>query len=116
MRRYVSTQLATDWELPDWKTRVLERFLFFIPKANPNYEHRLHLVCRWLIEFESGRPCREVGIGPDDSVVLAGPTGADYGFWLDTNMEYDDFEGEEISEQIFERYWTASESFRSNVA
>ena len=115
-RQYISTQLATDWQVPGWKTRVLERLLFFIPKANPNYEPRLHLVRRWLIEFEAGQPYREVGIAHDDSVVLAGPTGSDYGFWLDTGMKYDDIEGEEISEQSFERYWDASEAFRSNAA
>ncbi len=40
--------------------------------------------------------------------MFAGPDKTNYGFWLDTNMKYEDFEGEPIDKDEFERYWSLS--------
>ncbi len=62
----------------------------------------------WLIEFdEEGKPFREIGLDESDSVVIAGPSESDYGFWSDTNMKLNDFEGEPVSEAYFEQLWAA---------
>ena len=68
-----------------------------------------HLVSEWLVEFdEHDDPWREMGLDSDGQVVYSGPDNANYGFWLDTNMKYDDFDGDEISPVEFERLWRTS--------
>lgn len=80
--------------------------LFFIPKANPDYDDKMHLVQEWLVEFdESGNPGREIGLSEIGRPILAGPDSRNYGFWLDTNMTIDDFEGIEVSQECFARNW-----------
>lgn len=61
--------------------------------ANPTYRNKMHLVKAWLIEFDGNEPDREIGLDAHGNPVLAGPTTVDYGFWLDTNMVYENFEG-----------------------
>jgi len=96
--------------------KLIERLLFFLPRANPDYEDQLHLVDRWLIEFIDDLPFREIGLASDGAIVIAGPTARNYGFWLDTNMRYEDFDGEKISEESFEQYWSSSQPFREGAA
>ena len=105
--RYLSTRLATDWEgHPDRATRILKRILRFIPEANRSYEPKLRLVRKWLIAFPDGNlPEREIGLDADGIPVRSGPNEIDYGFWLDTNMTYEDFEGEPVTAEDFEQYW-----------
>lgn len=114
--RFLRTKLATDWpEGKGLKDKLIDAVFFFIPKGNPGYEDKMHLINEWFVEFgDDGTPGREIGIGKDGQVVIAGPSDRDYGFWLDTNMKYDDFEGEEIPEEIFEKYWVKSEPFRND--
>ena len=104
---YFKTKIATDWT--ENKPTILERFirciLFFIPEANPNYKNKMHLVSTWLIEFVDQKPWREIGLDDEKNPVVAGPTSRDYGFWCDTNMEYNDFKGESIAREDFEGYW-----------
>ena len=76
--------------------------------ANPGYRGKHHLIRSWLIEFdEKGLPHRELGLDESDSVVVAGSSESDYGFWCDTNMQLSDFEGESISSEYFEKLWGA---------
>ena len=108
--KYISTNMATDWPVKEpWQSKVLKTILFFIPKANPGYEPKIHLVKKWLIEFEEedGKllPWREIGLDSNGTPVIAGPDKENYGFWLDTNMEYKDFEGEPIDKDEFEKVW-----------
>jgi len=47
--KYLKTTLATDWEEgKSLSQRVLETVLFFVPKSNPGYESKLHLVKEWI--------------------------------------------------------------------
>ena len=95
----------------------LRKSPFFIPKANPGYDSNMHLIDRWLIEFdENDDPWREIGLSKSGEVVVAGPSDRDYGFWCDTNMKYSDFDGEEVSESVFEDLWSKSKTFRSDDA
>lgn len=108
--KYLSTFMATDWPEKDpWQVKVIRTILFFIPKANPGYDSKLHLVKKWLIEFyeENGEflPWREIGLDEKENPVFAGPDKRNYGFWLDTNMKYQDFEGEPIEKDEFEKMW-----------
>lgn len=66
----------------------------------------MHLVQEWLIEFDKdGLPGREIGIDKNGLPALAGPNAHNYGFWLDTNMKIDDFAGEPVDRDEFERLW-----------
>ncbi len=100
----------TDWEEKEtWQEKLIKTVLFFIPKANPGYDSKMHLVKKWLIEFEEEDgellPWREIGLDSKGTPVLAGPDKQNYGFWLDTNMKYEDFEGESIDVGEFEKIW-----------
>lgn len=108
--KYLRTDLATAWpENEDWKEKLLGRLLFFIPKANPGYQKKMHLVKEWLIEFDDNNaPLREIGIGSNGTPVLAGPDSENYGFWCDTNMSFDDFKGELIGREEFDSLWEQS--------
>lgn len=105
--------MATDWTKKEpWQVKVIKSILFFVPKANPGYDSKMHLVKKWLIEFieEEGEltPWREIALDNNKNVVFAGPDKMNYGFWIDTNMKYEDFEGEPIDKIEFERYWSLS--------
>ena len=102
---YLRTQLATDFPAPtNWWQRLLD-----IDTANPGYRGKYHLVRSWLIEFDqSGDPWREIALDEQGSVVFAGPSQKDYGFWLDTNMREPDFSGESVTKEYFEQMWAAS--------
>ena len=108
--KYLKTTKATNWPLKEsWSLKLLRNILFFIPKANPSYDHKMHLIKRWLIEFvdTDGEllPWREIALDSNDNVIFAGPDKSNYGFWLDTNMKYEDFNDESIEKEEFERYW-----------
>lgn len=81
--------------------------LFFIPRANPGYERKLHLLHEWWIEFDGdGNPGREIGLDTKGNPVLAGPDERNYGFWLDTNMTLENFERDEVAPESFEALWS----------
>lgn len=105
--------MATDWpEKEPWQVKVIKTILFFIPKANPYYDSKMHLVKNWLIEFveEEGDfiPWREIALDSAGNIVFAGPDKKNYGFWLDSDMKFEDFKGESIDKDDFERFWKLS--------
>lgn len=111
--KYLSTTKATDWpEKEDWRVKFLRVVFFWIPRANPGYDSKMYLVKKWLIEFleENGEfhPWREIALGENGRPVFAGPDKRNYGFWLDTNMKYEDFEGKPIEKDEFEKQWKLS--------
>ncbi len=114
--RFLQTTLGTGFdEQKSIAEKIVKKVLFFVPEANPGYEGKIHLVKKWVIEFDSeGNPNREVGLNEKGNVVLAGPSERDYGFWLDTNMKFGDFTGEEVSKEEFEVAWKESATFREN--
>ncbi|MBD9424761.1 hypothetical protein IB232_05460 [Pseudomonas sp. PDM15] len=106
--QFIRTSKATDWERPS--PSIVQRFaralLGFIPRSNPDYESKLHLVHEWLIEFdERGLPHREIGITKNGKPVIAGPNKENYGFWLDTNMSIADFCDAPLTRDEFETTW-----------
>lgn len=102
---YLRTELATDFSEPsNWWQRLTA-----VDTANPSYRGQYHRIRCWLIEFgDDGNPSREIGLDAQGAVVVAGPSKRDYGFWLDTNMRFADFVGESVTQEYFERMWTAS--------
>jgi hypothetical protein len=102
---FLRTHLATDFAAQStWWERLTA-----VDTANPSYRGKYRLISSWLIEFdEDGTPDREIGLDARGAVVVAGPSASDYGFWLDTNMRYEDFVGEPITEEYFEAMWAGS--------
>jgi hypothetical protein len=103
--RFLRTQLGTDFCKPStWWQR-----LTLVDTANPSYRDRYHLVRCWLVEFDDeGLPGREIALDQTDSVVMAGPSKTDYGFWLDTSMRFPNFTGEPVTSEYFEKMWAIS--------
>ena len=99
--RYLKTNLGTGGEKPS----IFSKFISKLFSSNPDYDEKLHLVCIWYIEFEDFIPRREIGVELSAQPVLLGPDTSNYGFWLDTNMTYDDFSGELVSKDEFEEMW-----------
>ena len=103
--QYLRTQLATDFAEPSnsWNS------VTSVDTANPSYRGKYHLVRSWLVEFDqSGNPWREIALDGQGSVVFAGPSKEDYGFWLDTDMRQPDFIGDPVTKEYFEQMWAAS--------
>lgn len=117
--KYLSTEMATNWPEESLAGRLLKVIFFFIPKANPGYDSKMYRVKKWLVEFleEDGmwRPWREIALDASGDIVFAGPDQRNYGFWLDTNMKYEDFEGEPIERELFEQYWSRSGAVAPNL-
>jgi hypothetical protein len=106
--QFIRTTKATNWKkpIPTISERITKLFLSIVPRANPGYESKLHLVHEWLIEFDDeGLPNREIGITKKGEPVIAGPSEKNYGFWLDTNMSIADFCGDPLTEYEFETTW-----------
>lgn len=106
--QFIRTTKATDWKRPNPSIveRIERALLSFIPRANPGYESKLHLVHEWLIEFDDrGLPNCEIGIAKNGTPVIAGPNKENYGFWLDTNMSIAGFCDAPITRDEFEIAW-----------
>ena len=74
--------------------------------ANPDYRKHLSKVYEWLVEFDDeGMPGREIALDSSGHPLFCGPDDSNYGFWLDTKMEFGDFEGSSIKAEEFEQLW-----------
>ena len=113
--RYIRTKLGTNYsDAPESSLlgKFVEKCLEGL-NPNPDYDHSL--VCEWLIELDGNNcPGREIGLDSDGSPVLAGPNDRNYGFWHDTNMLFDDFEGSSISPIEFNEKWDAWVAMRKS--
>ena len=88
-----------------------------LPKANPDFDHKIAGVRYWLVEldFATGIPQREIGLDKNAQVLLKMPFEDNYGYWTDNNLILTDFEAcfntSKIDETTFIKYW---EAFSSN--
>jgi hypothetical protein len=73
--------------------RIIRMLLFFIPRANPDFEKRMDYVAEWLLEIDTddNSVVREIGLDKFGRVIMILPLRKNYGFWLDTDMGLDDF-------------------------
>lgn len=111
---YLRTRLATNFpEKRSFGEKFIRVVLFFIPRAIPDYEPKLHLVREWVVECgESGEPWREVGLDATGEPVVSGPDDWNYGFWCDTNAKREDLKGEPITREEFEEQWRRAAHLR----
>ncbi|RFN58407.1 hypothetical protein [Marixanthomonas ophiurae] len=86
-----------------------------IPKANPDFENKIDLVEKWIVELdnETGIPEREIGMDKNGRIIIKMPFKNNYGYWTDNNLLLTDFknhfETSEISQDSFENYWSLFE-------
>lgn len=86
-----------------------------IPKANPDFENKINLVEKWIIELdnETGIPEREIGMDKAGRIIVKMPFKNNYGYWTDNNLLLADFKSHfknsEISRDTFENYWSLFE-------
>ena len=104
---YLRTKLATNWgkqtprTIRDCLEQVAGKF-----DCNPDYRKSLPEISEWLVEFDDeGRPGREIALDSSGRPLFCGPDEHNYGFWLDTNMMFQDFDGSPLTEEEFERIW-----------
>lgn len=109
--KYIRTAKATNWpEKEPIMAKIIRLLLWFIPQPNRENEKKFHLLVEWLIEFDDdGHPIREIGLDKSGEPILAGDVWDEtFGYWLDTNMMYEDFldaETSEIEKEEFVMMW-----------
>ncbi len=83
-----------------------------IPKANPDFDDKIHKVSDWLLEFknEKSTPNRELGLDVTGNIIVKMPYKKNYGYWTDNSLTYNDFKKnfnyKNIDKNIFEKYWS----------
>jgi hypothetical protein len=86
----------------------------FVPKGNPDFNHLIELIKTWAVEFdvEEGLVWREIGYDKNGNAIAAMSDDKNYGFWPDTQLTLDDYEGFNPIPMAFEKFeseWTKFE-------
>jgi hypothetical protein len=107
---YGLTTKATNFSeeaVSDWRIRLLEAILFFVPRANPDHERLYPQVRTWALELdEDGWPQREVGLDASGRPLFRAPDERNTGFWPDlAYMQFDKAELAPISKEAFDAFW-----------
>ena len=106
---YGSTKEATDWnekELNDWKVKLIEALLFFIPRGNRDNEKLYPQVRLWLLEVnDDGTPNREVALNENKEPIFSAPNERNYGLWTDSPTIFGTDSLEPIEQSYFEEMW-----------
>ncbi len=93
-----------------WPT-VIKTILFFIPRANPEYDDLIGDVAEWQLEIDPSDmlPTREIGKGVNGKIILIMPWRDNYGYWTDNNitLDYfkDHFKALNIDKSEFDKNW-----------
>lgn len=106
--------IKKEFEL-DKKHTVIDKiltFIFsFIPKSNPEFDSLIHLVNVWYIEYDdlNNYVEREIGLNLNNKVIVKMPFKKEYGYWIDVDMKFKDFQNrfniEIIKSSEFEEKW-----------
>ena len=93
------------------KSFLISLLYIILPKANPDFEKKIDLVCEWLIEYDDRENFvnREIGLDKDGNVIMKMPYKNNYGFWTDTNLKIEDFHERfntiSIVSELFYKKW-----------
>lgn len=115
--RYIKIK-SKSWGAENKKGNIVMRLILsflklIVPMANPDFDDRINLVAYWLLEFEDEHsiPDREIGIGINGDVLMKMPYKNNYGYWVDNNLTFKDFqktfETVEITREYFEEKWNS---------
>lgn len=95
------------------KAKIFKTILFFIPKANPEYDEIICDVAEWQLEIDptDNLPTREIGKDINGKIILIMPWRDNYGYWTDNNITIDyfkdHFKATNIDKSEFEMNWDA---------
>jgi hypothetical protein len=75
-------------------SKILDFVFSFIPKSNPQFDNLIQFVDVWYIEYDDENDCveKEVGLSSSCEIIIKMPFKNEYGYWLDTDMKFQDFE------------------------
>jgi hypothetical protein len=96
-----------------WRIKLVTTILFFIPKANPEYDDLIDDVAEWQLEIDptDNIPVREIGKDLNGNTILIMPWRDNYGYWTDNKitLDYfkDHFKATSIDKTEFDKYWEA---------
>ena len=82
-------------------------------RSNPDFNDKILYVAQWFVEYdeECNTSWREIGLDINKKIIVKMPDERNYGFWLDTNMEFEDFKKElgfqMITQEEFEDLWNS---------
>src|SRR5690606_24264495 len=113
--RYIKIK-SKSWGRENKKGNIVMRLIFsflklIVPKANPDFDDRISIAAYWLLEFEDehSTPEREIGLNSNEDVIMKMPYRDNYGYWVDNNLTFDDFqktfESVEITKEYFDEKW-----------
>ena len=81
--------------------------------ANPDFDDKIEDVTLWFIEYDdvvNHIANREIGFAKDSRIIVKMPDDRNYGYWLDTNCELEDFKKmgiNMITEKEFNDLWNS---------
>ena len=89
-----------------WWCRLLRKF---IPAANPDIEQLYVITRKWWLEIDdNGQPQREIGFDSNNTPIVLGPVGNNYGFLVDSSTDWTGSERDSAeAEKEFEKTWQA---------
>lgn len=96
-----------------WYDLLHKIFISF--SANPDFDDKIEDVVQWFIEYDDVRghiANREIGIGQNGKIIVKMPDERNYGYWLDTNCDWDGFNKmgiHMITEKEFNDLWNSVE-------
>lgn len=103
--RYLEIDVGTPSKEPlPWWCRVLEKIS---PKGNPDLEKYYDETRIWWLEINDKRePQREIGFDMDGNPIVLGPIGNNYGFLIDSPIDWNDskIDSDEAAKN-FEKQW-----------
>jgi hypothetical protein len=94
-----------------WQFKLLSTILFFIPKANPEYQDLIDDVAEWQLEIDpsDNLPIREIAKDLNDKTIFIMPWRNNYGYWTDNDITLDYFKNQfkavDINKAEFNQNW-----------
>lgn len=96
--------------------RLAYLVLFFIPKANPDFEPLYPKIRRWFVEVDDkGEAVREIGLNEQGVAITVGPWERNFGFWTDSPGPFPAESAQEISQAEFEHMWASFGGLKSGA-
>lgn len=92
-------------------TKLLKKLRNVLFSANPDYDDTIPFVANWYIEYDDSTfnmAIREIGTDENNNVIMKMPYKRNYGYWSDTNLQYEDYKKfniEIISKEMFIEMW-----------
>ncbi|MGI6243743.1 MAG: hypothetical protein ACOYJK_09480 [Prevotella sp.] len=79
---------------------------------NPNFDDKIPYVVQWFVEYDDidyHQVVREIGFDFQHHIIVKLPDKRNYGFWIDSNMEIEnfkkDFDIQMATKQEFNNLW-----------